>query len=1472
MTAYSAKGSSHPEIKPALKMPQVLSIPSWIRESTAFLFFTWMNKTLNVGNTRRLKEEDLIPLQEKDRTEPLLQLLDDNWSVELQIAGEESRRPRLWRALLQMFSKRYCILVIGLKLLASLAGLLLAILVWFFLRSLSMTSHMDQTSAGLYVMGITTVSLVKVFASHHSDYQSLLQGMRLLYLSRAGIASISTGSTINLASNDSLRLERAVLTTVYGIAALFEISVALVLLVVLIGWQALSGVLFYFIVAVYISAMAGQLSKLNSKSCALADERLGVIGEVIAGIRTVKMLALEWFYRDKVNMLRRKEMRYIRIKSLVLSSFSALYFTSTSIATLISISSLLYADVPLSVFKIFTLVMTLNIMRFSVTVCLTECLRGLADAKVAVQRIERFLVTTNDKPIGTQTPRFRKRSLTRWISPNKTCTLHNNLFKRNKNPYFYMGNKRINDEPVLLKMRLNHNPQKKDRTAMVDIRDVSACWAHQCEDDDVTLTGIKLKAVGDDLVIITGPVGGGKSSLLLSILGEIPLISGSISVRGRIAYVPQIPWISSGTIRENITFGKQMEEERYNKVLEVCSLVSDLSLFPRGDLTVIGERGASLSGGQQSRVSLARAVYADVEIYLLDDPFSSLDSKVGQDIFNECIQRALSNKLKILVTHQIKYFNFADCVIFLSRGKIGQDISQREDELNSAIIGKRNDNDTEGDSHAAKDDKKDYVIASDSGISEPSPHSGSYHEPCIFNNTDARNNQDIMNSGGQRINAHKVDIHHEKSRIQSYDNECFILDEQKDNLVNTSLTSINISSDVQLKESNLTSSNEGEWVLRVQNNDCLRYKTRNTKHSDAQASPNKKMSNCFPEIGRGERASKILLQLHRASGRERNDSFIELGDGPIKQDLAEDDEDYQCGSVGWRVYWSYFRAGLPTSAIVALLLYFLLAQVSLIGPNWWLSRLSSMQRTEQRSSLTLGIYGTIVGCTVLFISTRAFLFFHAALNSSCNLHDTMVMAIIKSPALFFDTNPIGRILNRLSRDIACMDDLLPNHVYRSFSLCLFSLSALILPAGTNVWLTLAVVPLIGIYVYLGRYFLRSSRELKRLESVRCSPVYSHIAETIDGIEVVRASNMQRVYLEKLIRYQDLNTQASFLVLSSARWMALRLDLLTVLSIAMVATGALLASQDAALAGLSLTFAMESLDATQFGVRQCSEVENDMTSTERVLSYTNLPPEPGYSRTIRPHEDWPEQGALSLRDVCLAYTPNSPCVLRDITLDVRPGERVGIVGKTGAGKSSVFAALFRMPDPTGEVWVDGVELASVEIRTVRKALAVITQNPVLFSGSLRENLDPNHRYEDQEIWTVLKEVQLYSFVQRLPDALLYQVGEGGTNFSVGQRQLLCLARALLQKCKILVLDEATANVDYRTDRLIQEVIQLKFSGCTVLTIAHRLSTITDYDRIVVIDNHQVAEVGTPMELVRKNKGLFACMMKNSTHENMGISES
>ncbi|EDO44553.1 predicted protein, partial [Nematostella vectensis] len=1254
------------------------------------LFFTWMNKTLNAGNTRRLKEEDLIPLQEKDRTEPLLQLLDDNWSVELQIAGEESRRPRLWRALLQMFSKRYCILVIGLKLLASLAGLLLAILVWFFLRSLSMTSHMDQTSAGLYVMGITTVSLVKVFASHHSDYQSLLQGMRvrvaitgviykrLLYLSRAGIASISTGSTINLASNDSLRLERAVLTTVYGIAALFEISVALVLLVVLIGWQALSGVLFYFIVAVYISAMAGQLSKLNSKSCALADERLGVIGEVIAGIRTVKMLALEWFYRDKVNMLRRKEMRYIRIKSLVLSSFSALYFTSTSIATLISISSLLYADVPLSVFKIFTLVMTLNIMRFSVTVCLTECLRGLADAKVAVQRIERFL-------------------------------------------------------PVLLKMRLNHNPQKKDRTAMVDIRDVSACWAHQCEDDDVTLTGIKLKAVGDDLVIITGPVGGGKSSLLLSILGEIPLISGSISVRGRIAYVPQIPWISSGTIRENITFGKQMEEERYNKVLEVCSLVSDLSLFPRGDLTVIGERGASLSGGQQSRVSLARAVYADVEIYLLDDPFSSLDSKVGQDIFNECIQRALSNKLKILVTHQIKYFNFADCVIFLSRGKIGQDISQREDELNSAIIGKRNDNDTEGDSHAAKDDKKDY-------------------------------------------------------------------------------------------------------------------------------------------IGRGERASKILLQLHRASGRERNDSFIELGDGPIKQDLAEDDEDYQCGSVGWRVYWSYFRAGLPTSAIVALLLYFLLAQVSLIGPNWWLSRLSSMQRTEQRSSLTLGIYGTIVGCTVLFISTRAFLFFHAALNSSCNLHDTMVMAIIKSPALFFDTNPIGRILNRLSRDIACMDDLLPNHVYRSFSLCLFSLSALILPAGTNVWLTLAVVPLIGIYVYLGRYFLRSSRELKRLESVRCSPVYSHIAETIDGIEVVRASNMQRVYLEKLIRYQDLNTQASFLVLSSARWMALRLDLLTVLSIAMVATGALLASQDAALAGLSLTFAMESLDATQFGVRQCSEVENDMTSTERVLSYTNLPPEPGYSRTIRPHEDWPEQGALSLRDVCLAYTPNSPCVLRDITLDVRPGERVGIVGKTGAGKSSVFAALFRMPDPTGEVWVDGVELASVEIRTVRKALAVITQNPVLFSGSLRENLDPNHRYEDQEIWTVLKEVQLYSFVQRLPDALLYQVGEGGTNFSVGQRQLLCLARALLQKCKILVLDEATANVDYRTDRLIQEVIQLKFSGCTVLTIAHRLSTITDYDRIVVIDNHQVAEVGTPMELVRKNKGLFACMMKNSTHENMGISES
>jgi len=293
----------------------------------------------------------------------------------------------------------------------------------------------------------------------------------------------------------------------------------------------------------------------------------------------------------------------------------------------------------------------------------------------------------------------------------------------------------------------------------------------------------------------------------------------------------------------------------------------------------------------------------------------------------------------------------------------------------------------------------------------------------------------------------------------------------------------------------------------------------------------------------------------------------------------------------------------------------------------------------------------------------------------------------------------------------------------------------------------------------------------------------------------------------------------------------------------------------------LTVTIGVIGLINYGIRMACEVENYMTSAERILAYSCLPPEPGYSRQSLPPDTWPDHGMISLQNVSLQYIENGVTVLQNLNLEVRPKEKVGIVGRTGAGKSSLFAAILRMPEPKGQVIIDGVDLGTINIQAARKSMAVISQDPVLFAGTLKRNLDPCDRFADDEIWTALAQVQLGDKIAMLPDQLEYRVGESGTGFSVGERQLLCLARALLQRCRILLMDEATANVDFKTDQFIQHTIRNKFTNCTVLTIAHRLNTIMDYDKIVVMDQGHVVEQGAPAVLACKDGGYLNELIQN-----------
>ncbi|XP_019851290.1 PREDICTED: multidrug resistance-associated protein 4-like [Amphimedon queenslandica] len=406
----------------------------------------------------------------------------------------------------------------------------------------------------------------------------------------------------------------------------------------------------------------------------------------------------------------------------------------------------------------------------------------------------------------------------------------------------------------------------------------------------------------------------------------------------------------------------------------------------------------------------------------------------------------------------------------------------------------------------------------------------------------------------------------------------------------------------------------------------------------------------------------------------------------------------------------------------------------------------------------------------------------------------------------------------------------------------------------NYYLIVLLVILCTGFVGVRWYYIKTARDIKRLEAIARSPIYSHLSMTLQGLSTIRSYSMQSVMIERMHQYQNQHTQAWYLFIVTSRWFSMRLDCFIFIFIATIlfSSISLAESFNSALISLSLTYAITLMDLFAYYMRASTEVENLMVSPERVIAYGGLEVEasletlPPFSK---PPPNWPDKGNIVLNDLCYSHSVDGPQVLTNISCAVSNRSKVGIVGRTGAGKTSLVSALFRLAEPTGgNIVIDGIDVNTLGLHDLRKNISIIPQDPVLFGGSIRYNLDPFQVYNDNDIWRALEQVQLKSVVEELDDGLLSVVTEGGSNFSVGQRQLFCLARALLRNNTILVLDEATANVDMKTDRIIQEVICKQFNECTVLTIAHRLNTVMDCDKIMVLDKGELVEYDEPYLLL------------------------
>ncbi len=525
--------------------------------------------------------------------------------------------------------------------------------------------------------------------------------------------------------------------------------------------------------------------------------------------------------------------------------------------------------------------------------------------------------------------------------------------------------------------------------------------------------------------------------------------------------------------------------------------------------------------------------------------------------------------------------------------------------------------------------------------------------------------------------------------------------------------------------------------------------------------------------------------------------------------------------------------------------------------NKWLSLWSSQLELGQRQNHYPYVYlGLVIGTWIIAI-LRADYFFHLILRSASVFHNNMFKGVLYSSLRFYESNPVGRILNRFSKDQQVIDELLPSAFFDAIQSLIMVLGSIVIIGMANPWVLFILIIIIPTFIWLRNIYVKTSREVKRLDSISRSPIYALLSSSLSGLMTIRAFKVEEDFMNSFINKVNANTRAVFVFICSTRWFGLRLDLMTccLTFVTAILSVALRKNMDPSSVALGLAYCINLSDLFQWGVRQSAETENYMISAERIDEYSHIPPEPGfYQEESEPPANWPAEGRIQFDQYKLSYRSELEPVLKGINLIIEPHHKIGIIGRTGAGKSSIFQALFRLTDKStidGKILIDGVDISRISLNDLRSNLNIIPQSPVLFSNTLRYNLDPFNHYTNEQLWDALEAVQL----TKLKDKLNTQIAECGSNFSVGECQLICVARAILKQSKILLIDEATAHVDTKTDQLIQQILREKFTNQTILTIAHRLNTVMDSDKIVIMNDGIIGQYQTPTELFTDKNQLF-----------------
>lgn len=1122
---------------------------------------------------------------------------------------------------------------------------------------------------------------------------------------KAGVAGDGigwgNGRVVSMMSVDTYRIDQALGLFHLIWTAPISCLLTLVLLLINLTYSALSGFALLVIGMPLLTKAIKSLSRRRQVINKVTDQRVSLTQEILQSVRFVKYFGWESSFLKRLGEMRTKEIGMIQRLFTIRNLIMAVSLSLPIFASMLSFITYTLSNHGLAASKVFSSLALFNGLRMPLNM-LPLVIGQVTDAWESLKRIQEYLLLEEQADEATFNP----------DAPDAVA-MHNANFTWERTPT--QGNddvpgpvgKKSNKQELKEKNALSTNEVEDNASTLVDER------------EPFKLHDINFNLGRNELVAVIGSVGSGKTSLLAALAGDMRRTDGEVVLGASRAFCPQYAWIQNSTLKDNILFGKDMDRSWYKRVIKACALQQDLDMLPNGDATEIGERGITISGGQKQRLNIARAIYFDADIILMDDPLSAVDAHVGRHIFDNAILGLLKDKCRILATHQLWVLNRCDRIIWMDQGRI------------QAI------------------DTFDNLMRDHAGF------------------------QQLMESTA--------------------------VEEKKE---------------------------EGEVA----------------QAGDESETKSKK-----------KKKGKSLMQ----------------------------SEERAVSSVPWSVYADYVRSS--GSIFNALLIFILLvaSQGANIMTSLWLSWWTS-DKYNLSDGVYMGIYAGLGAAQALLMFMFMITLTIVGTSASKAMLRDAITRVLRAPMSFFDTTPLGRITNRFSRDVDVLDNSLSDAMRMYFFSIASIISVFALIIAFFYYFAIALVPLFFLFLFATSFYRTSAREMKRYESVLRSSVFAKFGEGLSGVACIRAYGLKDRFIDDLRSSIDEMNSAYYLTFSNQRWLSVRLDMIG--NALVFTTGILVVTSrfnvSPSIAGLVLSYILAIVQMIQFTVRQLAEVENGMISVERLRYYGTQLEEEAPPHTVEVPASWPDKGEIVFDNVEMRYREGLPLVLKGLNMHVRGGERIGVVGRTGAGKSSIMSTLFRLVEiSAGRITIDGLDIATIGLTDLRKRLAIIPQDPTLFRGTVRSNLDPFNEHTDLELWSALRQADLVPrdasldppspggtvAVAKLDPGRVHLdsiVEEDGLNFSLGQRQLMALARALVRGSQIIVCDEATSSVDMETDDKIQATIASGFRGRTLLCIAHRLRTIIGYDRICVMDQGRIAELDSPLELWKMEGGIFRSMCDRS----------